>query len=103
LPESSITVTSIKDTVVLTGTVTTRDQLQLLLEVAERFFPNTISRVNVIADRTNESGRPDQKPQRKRRRESAELKELREEVKTLRDDVRRLSGLVEKFSTTVGP
>lgn len=103
LPDASIIVTSIKDSAVLTGTVATSDEHRVLLEVAERYFPETISRVTVTADRTKEPDRTQQNPLRNRRRESADLKELLDEVKSLRDDVRRLSEQVEKLSATPVP
>lgn len=103
LPGSDITVTAINDSVVLTGTVATRAEHQVLLEVAERYFPKAISRVTVTADRTKPSDRNDEGSSRKRRRQSSDQEELRREVKSLRDDVRRLSELVEKLSEKAVP
>ena len=49
LPQASIKVTNVKDAALLTGSVTKEDDLKLLLEVAEQFYPKVINRVKVAA------------------------------------------------------
>ncbi len=58
LPQSSIKVTNIKDAAVLTGTVDKEDDLKLLLEVAEQFYPKVIHRVKVALDVNQAELRP---------------------------------------------
>lgn len=118
LPRASVKTAKIKDAVLLSGTVAEAEDLSLLAEIAEQFAPKVINRVKVAgasstardplatagvasALRSTPSRPTPVEPagSRPRRRDALELKAIHDEVRGLRDDVRRLNELLQKRLT----
>ena len=118
VPRASVKTVKIKDAVLLSGTVAEAEDLSLLAEIAEQFAPKVINRVKVAGaspparDPLATSGiasalrstpsrpAPVEPPgSRPRRRDALELKAIHDEVRGLRDDVRRLNELLQKRLT----
>ncbi|MBS0201686.1 MAG: hypothetical protein JSS49_02215 [Planctomycetes bacterium] len=126
LPRANIKTAMVRDALLLTGTIADADELSLLDEVAGQFAPKIINRVKVAGERlpvgktrdfpvepaaASAPAGPrdlDRAPRqispaavepsraRPRRRAAAELKAIHDEVRGLRDDVRKLSELLER-------
>lgn len=118
LPRASVKTSKIKDALLLSGTVAEAEDLSLLAEIAGQFAPKVINRVKVAgasppardpqptagvtsALRSTPSRPTPVEPagSRPRRRDALELKAIHDEVRGLRDDVRRLNEFLQKRLT----
>ena len=105
VPQAQVRVIEIRDSAaVLVGTARTEDDARVILQIGKQFYEEVIPELKVVPATAelkiqDDSRNPKEKPNKKKRsgkHDVSEMKQLRNDVQSLRDEVRRLSELMEQ-------
>lgn len=91
VPGSKIKITEARSAAVLTGTVPSPDDVALVKSIAEQFYPQILMQVKIAPSNSSGTDR-----RGTRDLSTRELRELRDEVRLLRDDIREMKALMDR-------
>ena len=105
VPDAQVRVIEIRNSAaVLAGTATTEDAARVILQIGQQFYNEVIPQLKVLPATADSKSLDDsrthkeksKKNKRSEKHDVSEMKQLRNDVQSLRDEVSRLSELMEK-------